>query len=246
MRNPPILYERRRPPVPPSMRRNHQRSNSAEDGSTPYGSNLEMSRSAPHINGFPNQSPEGPSPPSATNWLISEYATQGTGRSNTMSGELPRQPGPIFNPDRNRRVRRSMSLSGMPGTGMAGFPAIPEVPSGQSSPMTQNPPKLMTTNLAEGWEPMMTPGVGPGPPQIQWDRRHTPDTPKLLTIRNPSPPTPNPPTPTHITPKPATPAHPAAAEEKSGTISSLVKRVGSLRQPETSPGFKVQDAARNF
>jgi hypothetical protein len=237
MRNAPVLYERRRPPVPPSMRRNrspgHQRSNSAEDIMSPNGSKLEASRSTPNINQFPNQSPDAPQPPSATNWIMSEYATQGTGRSNTMSGELARQTGPIFDPVRNRRVRRSASLSGM-----AGFPAIPEVPSGQSSPNTQNPPMLTTTNLAEGWDPIPTPGLAP---RIHFERRITPDTPKILTIRNPSPSTPQP-----QAPRPVTRPLPTANEEKTGTISSIVKRVGSLRQSETTSGFKVQDAARNF
>jgi hypothetical protein len=229
LRQGPILYEPRRPPLPPSMRRNRSQPPRHFDG--------------PGVGyGFPPGGGPDAIPP------------QMLPRSNTISSQMPTQPpGSLLAGDeRAARVRRSASLSGVdsgpqqlqqqqryPGPAPSSLdplsmhPVIHEVPSAASSPLREDLPRLaggrqqmmsedarasasITAQiLAERWST-----ASAEPPRAEIER------PRHLFVTNPSP---------------ASPAlsESAPSGRASGAAAAAVQRVASLRREK-------QDAAKNF
>jgi len=233
-RQPPVLYDRRRPPVPPSMRRN--RSPQFNNGYGPMGPGMSPTHSprGPPPNGAdrgfpqPQPPPQGP-PPQPQNTGFAEPG-QYMPRSNTISSQMPSRTVEMgqMEPDRNRRVRRSMSLSNLENEfrkpsldPLSMHPVIPEVPSGGTTPMFENgpvDPRVAALGVTHRRSNSLT--MSTNRPSVTWDRL---DVPRQLIVTNPSPPTP-------LMDKAKTP------------VGDMMRRVGSISRPE----HKVGDAAKNF
>jgi hypothetical protein len=268
-RPPGVLYERRRLPPPPSMRRpvpSHNRSNSSDSSEGKPSANqagFGPSTSSP-IGGMANDSMDGVHGASTwSNTIHQDLAGQLPPRSYTIASQFARpQPGPgSMSTNPKRRVRRSMSLGGLHNPYRNPFldplsmhPVIPEVPSGQSTPVTEDAPK--DHSPPAGHPASLVPGLGrassvrdrpssdlwkqtqpqpqPQPPVELWKRPpvelwNRPDsTNRVLMVRNVSPP-----------PLPS----PAPEERSQKPLNSMMSRMGSLRDHQ---GFKVRDAGKNF
>jgi hypothetical protein len=224
-----VLYEPRRPPIPPSMRRNRSPPQPpgalvapTEDGDYMSGGSQNVPRS--NSLGGLQQNRSLPSLP---------YGPPGTGR-------MPM-----------RQVRRSNSVSGNDAAraqGGSGFdplsmhPVIPEVPSGPTTPVARDmsmaqhqsstlaPSNSITKSPIEmhrGAAPTTfgSPTTRPAPAD-RWSTLTTDsDKPKVLTIRNPSP--------------------DREKEKESSGIGSIVRRVSNMRH-DREPTVKPEMAARNF
>jgi hypothetical protein len=190
-------------------------------------------------------------------------------RSNTISSQMPTQPpgSLLLGDDRTRVVRRSASLNAadsgpQPPPPQRGFlappgassssldplsmhPVIPEVPSGASSPLREDGPRLgerqeMTMGknarasasitaqiLSERWSTAST----EPPVRAEMER------PRRLFVTNPSPASP---ALSEIAPAPAPAASTVGSSGRaSGAAAAAVQRVASLRQER-------KDAAKNF
>lgn len=209
--HPPELFERRRPPVPPSMRRNRSPPQNGEYDLT------EMDT--------PSGSPPrgGPIPRSAS-------VTDLTG------GAIPTRPPPVFGPsDRQRRQRRSNSLSGIDNgrflipAGDPMHPTIVEVPSVPTTPATESPP-TMNNGTAAPRSNSMT-GTRPN----MWSAEAE-SARGQLAVRNPEPMSPGPGMTTLNTT--------GMGEQKEGNL----KQLGNIvrRMSNKDGHHKVEDAAKNF
>jgi len=197
LRQTPILYEPRRTPLPPSMRRNR----------SPPQRHFDDMGVVPGSDSTPN------------------LPSQTLPRSNTISSQMPTQP-PVpvmFSNEMMRRVRRSASLNTMdsrypniPAEPVHIHPAIPEVPSGQSSPMREKP----IMSIEAHTQPFMRPDSFLKTPTSE---RWSVEPPRQLVVRNPSSPT-------------------DSEVSNIKQLGEIVRRVSNIRQGE----HKVQDAAKNF
>jgi hypothetical protein len=237
-----VLYEPRRPPLPPSMRRNRS---PPQAGNGAYGEGDYTQPGIPRSNSMGSQPMFNRSMPQLNNGY-------GPPPPALIPGRMP----PM------RQVRRSASVSGSDLAGGSRYspnsspfdplsmhPVIFEVPSGPTTPVPaemaadNSPPGSMTTTPVEVQRrplplnsrspngPAPTSAL-PRPPMDRWNTAGSEaDKPKVLTVRNPSP-------------------EPDMEEKKkekgSGSpIGSIVRRVSNMGR-EKEPTMKPGDAAKNF
>jgi hypothetical protein len=221
-RQPPVLYERRRLPVPPSMRRNRSPPNRVYDaGAVELQATPSPSTSPPVL---PLINPAEPFARPSTSQGFNRSDVGMHPRSNTISSQMPTRPPELAQFEWNQRVRRSMSLSSVnpqafrnPQDPLSMHPVIPEVPSRATSPLHLGP-GLRRSSLTSPIRPSMVPRQSSNG---FWNDGE-PEKPRQLMVRNPSPP---------------------PAEKNRKQLGEMVRRIGSVRQGDH---HKVEDAAKNF
>jgi hypothetical protein len=163
----PLLYERRRPPVPPSMRRNRS-------PTQPYDMNPPSRHHHPIL--------DEPIPgiyaiePSGIGFAGPYPQNSNVLRSNSINGQHPsRQHPDMARMDRNRRVRRSASM------GSINHRGYPQGPPGMRPPM-RYPNSRSTTPQPNG---AVRPPGGNSYGYYDQPLQHHPR--RNLTVRNPTP-----------------------------------------------------------